>query len=308
MNRHLRMIMSLTFGLLAAVSFSACGFLDVMLADVHDPDQTTDGADDTTPADDGQDSAPLYVNIQIDAEREDVDGLTRVTDEFDRRGIRTTVYVTGDYANQHALLVQDLYLDGHEIALHGYYTGEQLATMTYEEQADLLTRAKTALEGCQPCGTYKPIDGFRPQYFSQNEDTYRVLDEIDIRYNSGFKAGQIFVEGHAEDAAPYPVDGHTFHAVPITTVEYHDHTIYLCDIACANVEEMTGLQWSEALSIGLDQALEREQPLVVLLHGWHTGDADQYDYWQPFVDLLDDVAAHEGIFVTTHELVDLYAE
>ena len=25
---------------------------------------------------------------------------------------------------------------------------------------------------------YKPVVGFRPQYFSQNEDTYRILDEL----------------------------------------------------------------------------------------------------------------------------------
>ena len=41
---------------------------------------------------------------------------------------------------------------GFEVALHGYYTGEQLATMTYEEQKDLLERAKKAVEGCRPCG------------------------------------------------------------------------------------------------------------------------------------------------------------
>ena len=49
-------------------------------------------------------------------------------------------------------------------------------------------------------------------------------------------------------------------------------------------------------------------PLVVLLHGWYTGDVEHYDYWQPFVDLLDEVTARNGVFVTTNELVDLYAE
>ena len=94
----------------------------------------------------------------------------------------------------------------------------------------------------------------------------------------------------------------------MTTIEYGDQAIYLCDIACAFVEEMTAEQWSEVLTIGLNQALDREDPLVVLFHGWYTGDTEQYDYWEPFVGFLDEVAAHDGVFVTTSELVDLYAD
>jgi len=275
-------------------------------------DNENDNSDQdvTDDVDDGLngDATPLYVNIQIDAEMEDVDGLARIVDELLARSIRTTVFVTADYANRQALRVHDLYQQEFEIALHGYYTGEQLASMNYEEQQDLLGRALLALQGCKPCGTFSEIVGFRPQYFSQNEDTYRVLDEMSIRYNCGFKAEQIFVEGHEEDAHPYSVDGYAFHAVPMTTIEYNGKGIYLCDIACANVEEMTAAQWSEALSMGLRQAIEREEPLVALFHGWYTGDTETYDYWEPFVGLLDEVTAHGGVFVTTNELVDLYGD
>jgi peptidoglycan/xylan/chitin deacetylase (PgdA/CDA1 family) len=300
MNRTLQVVAMLLAGLAGSLLLSACGIF------ATGGNGTADDGDDQT--DDGQAGAPFYVNLQIDAEREDVDGLNRIMDELRRRNIRTTVYVTADYANQQALLVHDLYEDGFEIALHGYNTGEQLASMTYEEQRDLLERAMLALEGCQPCGTYKPIGGFRPQYFSQNEDTYRILDEMGIRYNCGFKAGQIFVEGHEQDVVPYAVDGYDFYAVPITTIEYNDHGVYLCDIACANLEEMSGEQWSGALSTALDQTLQGEEPLVVLFHGWYTGDSEQYDYWQPFVDFLDEAAAHDAVFVSTNELVDLYVE
>ena len=138
----------------------------------------------------------VYVNLQIDAEREDVEGLTAIANELIARGIRTTIFVTADYANQNALLINELYARGFEIALHGFYTGEQLASLRYEEQLDLLTRAKVAVEGCQPCGTFKPVFGFRPQYFSQNEDTYQALSELGFTYNCGFKSGQIYIEGH----------------------------------------------------------------------------------------------------------------
>lgn len=264
---------------------------------VNEPDNS-----DTTPNDFG-----IPINVQIDAELEDVAGIARIVEALRERNISTTIFVTADYANREALMVQDFYHEGFEIALHGYYTGEQLASMTYEEQEDLLTRALTALQGCEPCGTYKPIAGFRPQYFSQNEDTYRILDELGLIHNSGFKAGQISIEGHEQDTTPYPVEEHQFHAVPVTTVEYQGKDFYLCDIACAFVEEMTADQWAEALNIGLQQAVERQEPLVVIFHGWYTGDTEQYDYWQPFVDFLDDAAA-VGTFVSTQELVDMYNE
>lgn len=248
----------------------------------------------------------VYVNLQIDAEREDVDGLTAIANELIARGIRTTVFVTADYANQNALLINELYARNFEIALHGFYTGEQLASLTYAEQLDLLTRAKVAVEGCQPCGTYKPVFGFRPQYFSQNDDTFQVLSELGLTYDCGFKAGQIYVEGHEQDTTPYPIDDYGLQAVPVTTVEYEGEVVYLCDIACALVNEMSAEQWREVLQAGFQQALANGDPLVIILHGWYTGDQEQYDYWQPFVDFLDEIEDQAG-FISTQELVNLYA-
>ncbi|HOW71346.1 MAG TPA: polysaccharide deacetylase family protein [Phycisphaerae bacterium] len=243
------------------------------------------------------------INIQVDAEMEGVAGLARITDELQRRGILTTVYVTADYANRQQPAVTELYHQGFEIALHGYYTGEQLATMTYEEQKDLLTRAKTAVEGCRPCGHYKPVVGFRPQYFSQNEDTYEILDELGLAYNSGFKARQLALPGHENDTLPYIVADHSFKAVPISTVEYGGKRVYLCDISFAEGDHMTGAQFGEALHLALEEAVAADEPLVVLVHNWYTGDSDKYDYWQPFRDFLDEAAA-KGTFVTTQALVE----
>lgn len=248
---------------------------------------------------------PLYVNLQVDAELEDVEGIQRMIDELLGRDIRTTLYVSADYANRNALLISDFYKQGFEIALHGYYTGEQLATMTYEEQLDLLTRAKEAVEGCKPCGVFKPVVGFRPQYFSQNEDTFRVLDEIGIIYNGGFKCHQISLPGHENDDTPYAMEGHDCAAVPLTTIPWKGERIYLCDIACANVQEMSGEEWGQVLQEALDHALETRKPLVALFHGWQTGDMETHDYWQAFLDLLD-AAEGKVTFVTTQELVDLY--
>lgn len=248
----------------------------------------------------------IKINIQVDAELDGIAGLARITDELKRRGIYTTIYVTADYANRQQTVITQLYRDGFEIALHGYYTGEQLATMTYDEQKDLLTRAKTAVEGCRPCGRYKPVVGFRPQYFSQNEDTYKVLDELIIGYDCGFKAGLLSMPGHETDTLPYAVTDHTFKAVPTSTVEYAGKRVYLCDTAFIEVDHMTGAQFAEALRAALAQSVANNEPLVVLIHNCYAGDTDKYDYWQPFVSFLDEAAA-QGTFVTTQGLIDATA-
>jgi peptidoglycan/xylan/chitin deacetylase (PgdA/CDA1 family) len=250
----------------------------------------------------------LKVNLQVDAEQEDgTTGISNIVDELKRRGINATIYVTGDYANSHALLIQQFYSDGFEIALHGKATGEQLATMTAAEQRTLLTNAKQAVEGCQSCGTGKSIVGFRPQYFSQNEDTYTILDELGLTHDSGFKAGLLSITGHETDAAPYAVPGHSLYAVPISTATYADKRLYLCDVASVQSEHMTGQQWGDLLQAGLQEAIDNNQPLVVLLHGWVSGDRDQYDYWQPFVGFLDEIQ-NQADFVTTQGLVDLFRQ
>ena len=95
--------------------------------------------------------------------------------------------------------------------------------------------------------------------------------------------------------------------MPTTTVEYEGEVVYLCDIACALVNEFTAEQWGGVLQAGFEQALSDGEPLVVILHGWYTGDDDTYDYWQPFVDFLDQVEDQAG-FISTQELVDLYTD
>jgi hypothetical protein len=55
---------------------------------------------------------------------------------------------------------------------------------------------------------------------------------------------------------------------------------------------------------GLAQALSSRQPLVLLVHGWYTGDQVKYSYWQPFLDFLD-AAQGRVRFVNSKELVDL---
>ncbi len=247
----------------------------------------------------------LKVNLQIDAEQESgTAGISAIVNELRSRGITATIFVTQDYANDHAVFLQQLDAWGFEIALHGKSTGEQLATMTYEEQKTRLTNAKTAVEGCIACGTGRQVKAFRPQYFSQNEDTYRVLDELGMTSNSGFKAKLSYADGHADSVWPYAMPGHNFNVVPLSTVVYNGNRIYVCDIACAQALGLNATQWGQVLTLAYQDAVANNTPLVPLFHGWYTGDSTSYTYWQPFLDFLD-LLEGNVTFVTTSQLASL---
>ena len=271
---------------------------------VPPPTNTFLPADQDVPAD----GSVQLISVMIDAEQDDTVGLQRLTGAMLSRALPTTVYVSADYANANATLIQGLFNQGFEIALHGYSTGEQLATMTYEEQKDLLKRALAAVEGCRLCGFDRPVTGFRPQYFSQNEDTYQVLDELRLTYDSGFKAGQLPFAGREAAWTPFLVEGHRFAVVPVTTVEFEGREIYLCDISCALSENLTADQFKQALTQARQESREQGVPMVANFHGWYTGDREMYDYWEPFIEFVDEAVADGAVFVRSRHLVDLWTE
>jgi len=250
------------------------------------------------------------VNLQIDAEfiqkdkeMEETRFLQKVTEELKRRGIKATIFVTADFANTNPYLLKDLFKEGFEIALHGHSTGEQLATMKKEAQKDLLARAKAAVEGCAECGSLLPVMGFRPQNFSQNADTYAIHAELGIKYNCGFKMGQISLPGHENAARPYRDPSDSFWIVPMSTFSYKGNPMCLCDISVK--EELKGEEWKEVLFLKLDEAVEKGEPLVFSIHGWLTGNED-YDFWRPFLAFLDYGQRKKINFGSTKELIEVY--
>ena len=253
------------------------------------------------------------VNLQVDAEFtqkgkkareiEETKFLGKVAEELKRRGIKATIFVTADFANTNPYLLKDLFKDGFEIALHGHSTGEQLATMTKEAQKDLLTRAKAAVEGCLECGSLLPVTGFRPQNFSQNSFTYEIHAELGIRYNSGFKAYP-FLPRHGNRVEPYWDQNHSIWIVPISTLHYKGDWVCLCDLSAQ--EKFKSEEWREILFLKLEEAYEKREPLVIVIHGWLTGDEKNHGYWRGFLDFLDYAQDRKIEFVTTKGLIEAY--
>jgi len=254
------------------------------------------------------------VNLQIDAEftqkgnegreREETEFLKKTIKELKKRGIKGTLFVTADFSTVNPHLVNDLFRERFEIALKGYSTGERLAALTKEAQKELLSNAKEVVEGCVECGTLQSIIGFRPQNFSQNSVTYEIHAELGIRYNSGFKAHLLFLPGHENTTKPYRNQNDTFWAVPISTFYYKGELVCLCDLSAQGkfiVEE-----WKEVLSSKLTEVIERGEPLVIVIHGWLTGDEKKYGFWGPFLDFLDYAQNRKVHFVTSRELIKAY--
>jgi peptidoglycan/xylan/chitin deacetylase (PgdA/CDA1 family) len=245
--------------------------------------------------------SPIYINIQIEAEGDDAQGLKNIADELKKRDIRATIYTTAEYALVNPELIETVHGQGFELALHGYQAGERLAHLPYEEQKQLLKTARFILEGCRPCGSFRSIIGFRPQSWSQNEDTYRILDELGIIYNSSLAAGEIKARS---DALPFRIEDHDFYIIPISSIVYRERRIYLCDTACSFDEEMNlkPAEWSEVMHLAITKSRENGTPLTLIFHDWYTGNREKYGYWEPFIDFLDNVEG-KAIFIKTHEFV-----
>jgi peptidoglycan/xylan/chitin deacetylase (PgdA/CDA1 family) len=243
----------------------------------------------------------VLINLQVDAELTG-EHLFKVLDELEKRGYTTTVYVTGTYANDNGSAIQQIYENGHEIAFHGWATGEQLDTMNYTVQKEKLINAKKSVEE-----NSQPIIGFRPQYFSQNEETYKILDSINISYNCGFISGLKYIPGHQNDTKPYKITNHSIYAVPISSYKTLNQTIYLCDISASNKYKLNGTEWYTILKNKFDDCEEKDEPMVVVLNPWITGN-ETIGYWQAFTGFLNYTDNKNISVVSTKELVDYYNE
>jgi peptidoglycan/xylan/chitin deacetylase (PgdA/CDA1 family) len=270
-------------------------------------------------------SHPVVVNIMIDGEISpsaqnltpekekalELDSLVEMLEYIDSKGINTTVYFTGDFASKQIENIS--YKDyinrvapkpTHEIALHGMTTADKLGLMSYQEQLSLLTQAKALIEAAYIQDDKSlTIKGFRPQYFNQSGDTYNVLDEMGMVYDSGYKAGLLYAAGHMADTWPYLVENHTFYAVPVSTYSVAGTLHYTCDLYSKQDVGLNGTQWSDLLIKKFFECSDRGDPLVILFHNFVSGEDNEY--MTAFKKFVDFAASENATFVTTMDLVKM---
>jgi len=151
-------------------------------------------------------------------------------------------------------------------------------------------------------------DRFRPQYFSQNEDTTGcsrpwVLSTTAVQSRPPGDAG------HEADYAPYRAsgEGYDFTAVPFTTVAWGERRCTSATWPRVRAEMMTGEQWGQVLQEGLMMPLPMIGPSSPSSTATTPGDGPRGLLRRLRHDARS-AGAEGATFVTSSELVATFAQ
>jgi hypothetical protein len=236
--------------------------------------------------------------------KSEVMNLSNMYKTINGRGLVATIFPTQDVAKSYGnLLLTRIGSDSEfELAMTGNHSNEELSSMSYAEQSIMLKRSKKYVESCKICGKNEiNVTGFMPQSFDQNQDTYKILDGLDIQYDAGFQAGLLFAPGHERDVWPYKFEGYSFYAVPVSTYTYSDKSMVLKDSYFKD-NGFSATQWYDALISKFNEIQGKDEPLVVVLTTSVSGSGDYMDSLNRF---LDYATSKKARFVTTANLVSL---
>ena len=173
--------------------------------------------------------------------------------------------------------------------------------MSLADQEDLIKKSQKVVKASKVCGMNQiDIYGFMPQSFDQNEDTYEAIDDQELVYDAGFQAGLIFLPGFEDEVWPYPVEGHNFYAVPLSTYEYQGKKMPIYDREMKDAG-VSASQSYEILVDELDRLSSRNEPMVILLSISISGSGD---YADSLKDFLKYASSKNTTFVNTIDLVN----
>jgi hypothetical protein len=244
--------------------------------------------------------SPLPAEDQAKAESD----LRNVYNAMNKDSISSTMFLPQDVSGtQLSLYVTQIGLYGNnEFGMSGNHSDEKLSTMPYSQQLAILKSSKNYADSCHACGqNEKPILGFKPQSFDQNQDTYKALDEIGLEYDAGFQAGLLYAPGHENDVWPYLVEGHKFYAVPVSTYTLNGKKVVLQDSYFKD-NGLSASQWHDALVGKLDEIQGKDEPLVFGITTSISGSGDYLDALKNFISYA---TSKNASFVTTKQLVDM---
>ena len=270
-----------------------------------------------SPIGSAQSEAKSVVNLMIDADiptsasKDEIgrtaDVLDQIYRQLDNRNLGATFYATEDLVQSYGRLrLTYIGKNPHfELAMGGSSLDEKLSSKPYSKQKTILQKSKEAIEACKVCGKNEIAAwGFKPQSFDQNEDTYKVLDELGIEYDAGFQAGLIFAPGHQDDVWPYKLEDHDLYAVPVSTYDLSGQIVPLQD-RYFNESGLSSAQWYDALEAKFNAAKASDEPMVIILTKSISGSGD---YFEAFKKFLDFATSNDATFVTTMDLVNMSRE
>lgn len=215
---------------------------------------------------------------------------TNILNILDPMDINFTILTTGDLAadNEYTLFVTRIGARAnHEMAMNGPGGGNL-------SMGDI-RKSKREVENCYICGTEKKsVVGYRPSE-RINESDFAIFESLGIRYI--IDDGMFF---SANASRPYQLDNTTIYVVPVTVVVSDSEPIMLSDRRAAGMN-MSGDEWYTLLSKGMDDAMNRGEPLVVLITSYISGSGDYMDALEKFIG---DASERGMSFVTVNDLVE----
>ncbi|MCX8207351.1 MAG: hypothetical protein N3G75_05915 [Methanothrix sp.] len=198
---------------------------------------------------------------------------TNILNILDPREINFTVLTTGDIAadNEYTLFITRVGARAnHEMAMNGPGGGSL-------SMGDI-RNSKRAVENCYICGTEKKsVMGYRPSE-KINESDFVIFESLGIRYL--IDDGLFF---SANASSPYQLENTTLYVVPVTAVTSNSETVVLSDRNAVRMN-MSGDDWYSLLSSGMDDAMSRGEPMVVLITSYISGSGDYLSALERFVD------------------------
>lgn len=258
---------------------------------------------------------PVVVNLMIDInappsptsveEQIAFDSIINLTNGIGPKGLNVTLFPTGEAIPSQRLRITFLAnSSNYEVAIGGMKKGEQIGSNSSSDQKALLDEMKRYVEACHICSgkETKPL-GFKPQSFNQNEDTYRILNQMGMLYDAGFKAGVLYLPGHDNDTWPYRINNLNVYAVPVSTYALQGDRILLTDRIAKEEEKLSGSQWHGILVNKFEESAKKGEPVVLIFDNQITGiDAD---YLKAYLNFIDYALSKNATFVTTSELVKM---
>lgn len=107
--------------------------------------------------------------------------LSPFFDLLDKYNIKITVFVLGELIDSHLDLIKEINNRGHEIAIHGW----DHHLLTSKSTKDFINEIRQTKE-CLESIIKNPVVGYRAPCFSLNNEKFKALSEIGIKYDSSF--------------------------------------------------------------------------------------------------------------------------
>jgi len=256
-----------------------------------------DGTGGTTP--DHPSAAGPVVSLQV-VHRGDAAALESTIAPLRSKGIHATLLVTSETIAGQCAAIKAAQAGGLEVGVFAQPENgaSTLASLTREEQETQITALRDAAETCLG----SDVTLFGCAEYSQNSDTYDVVNALGFRYNVGFVSRtEHQIPGHTNDVFPYCAcaDGQGFWAVPMHSLFFDGQWLPLADDVFATRVDPS--EWGALLLQEFDRLREQNRPFLALVHTDTTG--GNAARLTAFVALLDRAVQRGARFMTVSEYV-----